>query len=232
MMEAKSKVVWDLVKASYDSGLLDESMGLLGGFLDPKSDLTELLGAMEEALGTADMTKFERTVLDTVIPLLKDLTNAEVLGALAVLLKTLRPVIQKTVEKNGGDGAALALSALGALRAVRAAGPLAVAAAPVLVRLAAPAVERYLARNAGTIAGGALRVTGEAFNRMAEQDPGFPSRMMDGIFKAAEGAEVRRAADTLVDSFLDRRPKLARWAFSLMTRRIKRRFSRKEEGRS
>lgn len=226
MAEPLTLALWDFMKTSYDAGLLDESLGLIGNLLDPETDLGDQLGDFEDALSVADFTNFETMAAETLTPTLQALSDKEAIDGLTVLVSTLRPIIEGIIKGADGDINVVIDMIKNISNTVVSLKPLFIAVAPIIIKAASPKLEYTLKENAGQFTGNIIQHLCSTVNQMSEKDPEFGSRFMADVFQVVDANEFKNATDTLVDGFLDQKPRLLGWTAETMVKRAKKRLLR------
>ncbi len=219
-MEGMSQAVWNFMESAHRKGLLDELVALNGVLLDPKNDFDDVMGNFEDALCEADFTPFEEMSKETLGPVLKALTDDKVLDALYVLVSTIRPVLQNVVQMTGGDPRVLAAAADSMKMILGAFKPIVTALLPVIAEKSAPAMERFLKEDAGSLAALGINTACAAVN----SNPEIASRFISDLYAGVDGASFRKAMDTLTEGFLDQRPPLAVWTVATAVNQAKKRL--------
>ncbi len=226
MMDPQTKALWDFMRASYKSGLLDESLGLLGNISDPELDLGEGLGEFEDALTEADFTAFETMSAESLTPALQALSEEEVIEGLTVLVSTLRPIIEGMVEGADGDIGVIIEMVKRIGKAISSLKPAALSIAPIIFKLAAPTLEKTFKEKAGELTGSLIQSSVSGIVKTEENDPESVSRFMSDVFKMVDADTFRKAADTLTDAFLDQKPPLVGWTTATIVKRTRKRLRR------
>jgi hypothetical protein len=226
MMDPQTKAVWDFMRASYKSGLLDESLGLLGNISDPELDLGEGLGNFEDALTQADFTAFETMSDESLTPMLQALSEEEVIEGLTVLVSTFRPVIEGMVEGADGDIGVIIDMVKRIGKAIVSLKPAAMSIAPIILQLAAPTLEKTFKEKAGQLTGSLIQYSVNGIVKKEESDPEFVSRFMSDVFKMIDADTFRKATDTLTEAFLDQNPPIVGWTTATIVKRAKKRLRR------
>lgn len=219
-MEELTRAVWDFIEGAYRKGLLDDLLDLVGKLSDPEADLGEQLGNLEDGLADADFSRFEEISTEILAPVLKALAAKEVLESLHVLLITSRPLVDRVLERAGGDAKAmneilgLVKQNLVCLKTV------ALALMPALAKVYGPAVETFIGERGGALTAGILNTACAAINR----NPRIATRMISDFFAVVDGRALGSAAGTVVGAVLDQKPPLIGWTASTFVKRTKRRL--------
>jgi len=246
-LEGLSAAVWGFLEGAYRKGVLDEALGLAGGFMDPAADLGQALGDFEDALSQADFGPLEKWSAELLTPLLQVLSREEVLENLGVLLRQVQSLLTRVppaaskrnarsqapprlgagaVPATGGEARALAAMVREAGTTLAALGSLARALLPVLTKFYHPAAGEFLEKRAGPLVSEVLNAASKA----ASAHPEAVSRFISRVFAGLDGRAFRAAADVIAEAVLDERPPLAQWTAATVTKRVRKRVQTRRGG--
>lgn len=94
--------IWNFLELAYRKGLVDEVFRLANAFMDPKMNPMDLMGDMEEKLSTMDFSSLDATFQGQLVPIVKTLTDDEVMEGLTMLLQMVRPLSELAIANMGG----------------------------------------------------------------------------------------------------------------------------------
>ncbi len=219
-MEVLSKTVWDFMEAAHKSGLLDELLVLSGGLTGPDFDLGEMLGNIEDSLVDADFSSFEEIFREVVPPMLRALTDEEVLINLKVFVGALKPVLEKTVSGGDGELKALTETAGAIAKGIVSLRPVVLALLPVFAELYGPQIKTFFEEKAGGIMARAINSGAAAVNK----HPAVATRVMSDLYNTIDADSFRKASDILVNGLLDQKPPLAAFTVTTIVKRARTRL--------
>lgn len=95
--------VWTFLEAAYRKGVLDEVFRLANTFMDPAINPMDVMGDMEERLSTFDFGPLDETFREQLVPIMKTLSDEDVLEGLVILLQMVRSLSELALAGMGGD---------------------------------------------------------------------------------------------------------------------------------
>lgn len=134
-MDQNTLVVWTFLLLAYKNGLLDKNLQVLNGILDPNTDLSLVLAAMEDSLSGADRARIDVNVQDKVFPLLQILSDEKFMQGIRILLDILQPALERTVRNAGYDAGVLKEKVDVLIRLATSLKPLSLLMAPAIIDL-------------------------------------------------------------------------------------------------
>jgi hypothetical protein len=134
--------VWNFLELAYRKGLIDEVFRLANTFMDPNMNPMDMMGDMEEKLSTFDFDSLDATLQGHLVPIVKTLTDDEVMEGLTMLLQVVRPIAELAIANMGGDVGEAARKAKMVGKSVK---TLAMVATPFLLQKAMPILQLLLA---------------------------------------------------------------------------------------
>lgn len=133
--------VWNFLELAYRKGLIDEMFRLANTFMDPGMNPMDLMGDMEEKLSTFDFDSLDAALQGNLVPIVKALTDDEVVEGLTMLLQMVRPLSELAIAQMGGiEEAARKARVVG-----KSMKTLAMLATPLLLQKAMPFLQLLLA---------------------------------------------------------------------------------------
>ncbi len=225
-MEELTRAVWNFMYVAYNHGVLDEVLSLVGMLQDPETDLGAQIAEFEDALSTADFGPFDRMSKDILAPLLQALADEQAMDGLRALVTAAKKVFQRGMS-GSSDAKEMIAFMSDIMHGVKGLKPVAQAAFPVVVKVCAPLVKRYLEQHAGDIAARAVNI----ISRAVSTNPEEATRFIDRLFEGIDGYALRRAMDSLVEAFLDKKPTIARWTTATLVKRARKRIQNRKRMR-
>lgn len=134
--------VWNFLEMAYRKGLIDEVFRCANTFMDPKMNPLDMMGDMEEKLSTFDFDSLDAALQGQLVPIVKALTDEEVLEGLTMLLQVVRPLSELAISNMGGDVGEAARKAGMVGKSLK---TLAMIATPLLLQKAMPILQLLLA---------------------------------------------------------------------------------------
>ena len=226
-MNTQSKALWDFLAMAYERGLSDEFLKLFGPkMFNPSKDLVENLGEVEDLVMDLDLSKMNEVLDQWMEPVLKSLTDEEIIDGMKFLLVKFGPGIKTII----GDDQDLMESGKNIFKLMMLAKKMILLFGPIAVSVATPFIMDALKGNGercGAQAGKLLNSFAKASNEFDKADPEFLSDFARGFEKEIDSSEVNKAADRIVGVVLDQKPQMVRFAFRTFAARMKRKFGNK-----
>jgi len=138
----ETAAVWKFLELAYRKGLLDEVFRLANTFMDPNINLMDMMGDVEEKLSAFDFDSLDATLQGHLVPIMKTLTDDEVVEGLTMVLQMLRPLAELAIANMGGDVKEAARKARMVGKSFK---TLAMVATPFLLNKAMPILQLILA---------------------------------------------------------------------------------------
>jgi hypothetical protein len=138
----ETAAVWSFLELAYRKGLLDEVFRLSNTFMDPNINPMDLMGDVEEKLSTFDFDSLDTTLQGQLVPIMKTLTDDEVVEGLTMVLQMVKPLAELAIANFGGDVGEAARKARMVGKSFK---TLAMVATPFLLQKAMPILQLILA---------------------------------------------------------------------------------------
>jgi len=132
-MDRDTLIVWTFLFLAYKNGLLEKNLQILNGILDPNTDLSLVLGSMEDNLSESDRALIDVTIQDKVLPLVQVLSDENFIRGVRILLDILQPSLERSVKNAGYDLGILREKINMLIRLTTSLKPLSVLMAPAII---------------------------------------------------------------------------------------------------
>lgn len=226
IMDRRSQAIWDLTRAAYKHGLLDELMGLAGSMVDPDLNVEEALDDLRNKMLEKGFDFIAGFLDEALVPVAKAMAEEEVIEAMKNLLIVFRPFLEELVDRPGGSLIERIEISRDITRNAIALKPIAAASAPAFMKMASPARDEFLEERAGQLMGNSINSFNAAINAINERDPEIISGFMSSLVKTIDAKEAGKAMRILMRSLLEHKPPLFRSGARLVASRLKSRFGK------
>lgn len=95
--ESPNRVVWNFMELAYRTGLLDECLEIIGNAIGPDIDMLEQFAGLERLGEETDFQSIDGK-FGELIPIIKQLTDEDVIEGLKILLRLMKPYIDQAMR--------------------------------------------------------------------------------------------------------------------------------------
>ncbi len=224
-MHGQTQIMWDFLETAFRTGMLDELFSLINALSgEEEQDMSQKFADLEEwFLDRDDFTSVDRT-FETLYAVMQELTDADTMEGMAILLSFLSPLIKHMMEKVDIDHAMSSemqshleektVKVLKALRTIISIG----------TKQYIASLGEKPAHQMGFSLGKSLNFISGFINTLQVQDANAVPDFMSGVFSSIDGNAVGKMTEILSDSFLDQKPPLFRWTAATAAKRAKKRL--------